>query len=43
MPNIVFFGKSDVGLKRTNNEDTFVVSHELEFCLAADGMGGAAA
>jgi len=43
MPNIAFFGKSDVGLKRTNNEDTFVVSHELEFCLAADGMGGAAA
>jgi len=43
MPNIAFFGKSDIGLKRTNNEDIFVVSHELEFCLAADGMGGAAA
>ncbi len=43
MPKIVFVGKSDVGLKRTNNEDAFVVKPELRFCLAADGMGGAAA
>ncbi len=43
MPNMLFFGKSDVGLKRTRNEDTFVVSPEFGFCLAADGMGGAAA
>lgn len=43
MPNILFFGKTDVGLKRKRNEDTFVVSPELGFCLAADGMGGAAA
>jgi len=43
MPKIIFFGKSDVGLKRTNNEDDFVISSELGFCLAADGMGGAAA
>ncbi|MCP4627875.1 MAG: Stp1/IreP family PP2C-type Ser/Thr phosphatase [bacterium] len=43
MPKIEFFGKTDVGLKRTNNEDDFVISPELGFCLAADGMGGAAA
>jgi len=43
MSEITFFGKSDVGLKRTNNEDDFVISPELGFCLAADGMGGAAA
>lgn len=43
MPKIDFFGKSDVGLKRKNNEDVFVVSPEFGFCLAADGMGGAAA
>ncbi len=43
MPKIVFAGKTDVGLKRTNNEDVFVVKPDLRFCLAADGMGGAAA
>ena len=39
----IFVGKTDVGLKRKNNEDVFVVSPEQDFCLAADGMGGAAA
>jgi protein phosphatase len=43
MLKIVFSGKSDVGLRRTNNEDTFVVSPERGLCLVADGMGGAAA
>jgi serine/threonine protein phosphatase PrpC len=43
MFKISFAGKSDVGLKRKNNEDAFVVSPEFDFCLAADGMGGAAA
>ena len=43
MFKIVFSGKSDVGLRRTNNEDTFVVSPERGLCLVADGMGGAAA
>ena len=43
MSNILFSGKSDVGLKRKRNEDAFVVNPELGFCLAADGMGGAAA
>jgi protein phosphatase len=38
-----FAGKTDIGLRRQNNEDVFFISPELEFCLAADGMGGAAA
>jgi len=39
----IFSGKTDIGLKRQNNEDAFSISAELDFCLAADGMGGAAA
>lgn len=39
----IFSGKTDIGLKRANNEDAFIVSPEMDFCLAADGMGGAAA
>jgi serine/threonine protein phosphatase PrpC len=43
MPREIFCGKTDIGLRRSNNEDVFVTSPELDFCLAADGMGGAAA
>jgi protein phosphatase len=39
----IFCGQTDIGLKRENNEDAFVLSPELNFCLIADGMGGAAA
>jgi protein phosphatase len=39
----MFAGKTDVGLKRPNNEDSFVVREDLGLCVAADGMGGAAA
>jgi len=39
----IFSGKTDIGLKRENNEDAFAISPELDFCLAADGMGGEAA
>ncbi|MDY7034278.1 MAG: Stp1/IreP family PP2C-type Ser/Thr phosphatase [Thermodesulfobacteriota bacterium] len=40
---IVSVGKSDVGLKRSHNEDDFMVRPELGLCILADGMGGAAA
>jgi serine/threonine protein phosphatase PrpC len=40
---MIFFGKTDVGLKRAKNEDSFVVKPGLGLCLVADGMGGAAA
>ena len=43
MPSKIFAGKTDTGLKRENNEDVFSLSPEEDFCLAADGMGGAAA
>jgi protein phosphatase len=43
MPSKIFVGKTDTGLKRGNNEDVFSLSPEQDFCLAADGMGGAAA
>ena len=43
MPHKFFAGKTDIGLKRENNEDAFSLNPELDFCLAADGMGGAAA
>lgn len=40
---IACFGKSDVGLRRTNNEDSFVIERKLGVAVLADGMGGAAA
>ncbi|MCE5336625.1 MAG: Stp1/IreP family PP2C-type Ser/Thr phosphatase [Desulfobacteraceae bacterium] len=43
MLNITLIGKSDTGLIRSNNEDAFLVSPELNFVALADGMGGAAA
>lgn len=43
MPKINSFGKSDVGLKRSNNEDAFRVVPEKGLFVLADGMGGAAA
>lgn len=43
MSKKIYIGKTDVGLRRQNNEDVFLVEPDLDFCLAADGMGGAAA
>ncbi len=42
MPVITYFGTSDRGLKRSNNEDSFVVKPDLGFAVVADGMGGPA-
>jgi len=42
MLKINSYGMSDVGLKRSNNEDAFVVEPDLGYCAVADGMGGAA-
>lgn len=43
MLHMISLGKSDTGLKRTNNEDSFLIQPELGFAALADGMGGAAA
>ncbi len=43
MLKIFSFGKSDIGLERTNNEDAFIVCHEQGVLVVADGMGGEAA
>jgi protein phosphatase len=43
MFKITCAGQSDLGLKRANNEDTFVLRPELGLLCVADGMGGAAA
>jgi len=43
MRKIHYYGKSDIGLYREKNEDTFLVEPDAGFCLVADGMGGAAA
>lgn len=40
MLKINFLGKTDAGLKRSVNEDTYRIEPELGFCLVADGMGG---
>lgn len=42
MSKIISFGKSDIGLKRSNNEDAFIVKPDPGFLALADGMGGAA-
>jgi protein phosphatase len=43
MIGVKYFGVSDAGRIRSNNEDAFLVNPELGFAALADGMGGAAA
>ncbi|RJQ77351.1 MAG: Stp1/IreP family PP2C-type Ser/Thr phosphatase [Desulfobacteraceae bacterium] len=43
MHKIDFFGMTDIGLVRSNNEDIFMIDADVGFCLVSDGMGGAAA
>ena len=43
MHKIEFIGRTDTGLVRSNNEDTFMLDPAMVYCLVADGMGGAAA
>ncbi|HNC96189.1 MAG TPA: protein phosphatase 2C domain-containing protein, partial [Myxococcota bacterium] len=33
-------GMTDVGVKRTNNEDNFLINDELNLFVVCDGMGG---
>jgi serine/threonine protein phosphatase PrpC len=42
MNRIESCGRTDVGLRRVNNEDAFVSSADLGLLALADGMGGAA-
>ncbi|HIJ88244.1 MAG TPA: Stp1/IreP family PP2C-type Ser/Thr phosphatase [Desulfuromonadales bacterium] len=43
MPIIETAGATDVGLRRSNNEDAFVIMADKRVVSVADGMGGAAA
>ncbi len=42
MFNVAYAGRSDPGLRRSNNEDSLVVDAGLGVVMVADGMGGAA-
>jgi protein phosphatase len=42
MTRLVGAGRSDVGLKRENNEDSFFLDNDQGLFVVADGMGGAA-
>lgn len=42
-PVINCVGQTNVGLKRTTNEDVYRTAPEIGFCLVADGLGGASA
>jgi len=33
-------GKTDIGLKRSINEDSYLIATDLGLCIVADGMGG---
>lgn len=37
---MIGFGRTDKGLQRDNNEDSFLIDNELGLYIVADGMGG---
>lgn len=39
-PNIAAAGTTDVGRRRSNNEDAFCIDHRVHLYVVADGMGG---
>lgn len=41
--HIASWGQTDIGLKRSNNEDSFQINDESGYYVVADGMGGEAA
>ena len=43
MAKLVSTGQTDVGLKRSHNEDAYLENSEIGLLVVADGMGGAAA
>lgn len=40
MKDIEYYAETDVGIKRNNNEDAFLVDEESHIFVVADGMGG---
>jgi len=43
MLKIISAGKTDIGMRRTNNEDAYLARPDIGLLAVADGMGGAAA
>jgi len=37
---ITSYGQSDIGKKRKNNEDSFLIDHDISLYIVCDGMGG---
>lgn len=40
MANVTLYARTDIGLVRTNNEDSYLVDTERGLAIVADGMGG---
>jgi len=40
--NYSFYGETDKGMIREENEDNFFINNNLNYCIVADGMGGEA-